>query len=53
MINVVRLKNTKNERIAQWHLDYGADSILDEPLSLLLPFKSIQAALYVKLLLVE
>lgn len=53
MINVVWPKDTKNERIAQRYSDYGAASILDEPLSLLMPFTSIHTALYVKLLLVE
>jgi len=37
--------DAKNERIAQWYSDYGAVPLLDEPLSLLLPFKSIHAAL--------
>lgn len=42
---VALLINAKNERVAQWYSDYGAVPLLDEPLSLLLPFKSIHAAL--------
>ena len=42
---VALLIDAKNERIAQWYSDYGAVPLLDEPLSLLLPFKSIHAAL--------
>jgi len=42
---IVILINAKNERVAQWYSDYGAVPLLDEPLSLLLPFKSIHAAL--------
>jgi GNAT superfamily N-acetyltransferase len=42
---VALLIDAKNERIAQWYSDYGAVPLLDEPLSLLLPFRSIHAAL--------
>lgn len=42
---VALLIDAKNERIAQWYAGYGAVPLLDRPLSLLLPFKSIQAAL--------
>lgn len=42
---VALLIDAKNERIAQWYAGYGAVPLLDQPLSLLLPFKSIHAAL--------
>ncbi len=42
---VALLIDAKNERIAQWYEEYGALQLLDRPLSLLLSFKSIHAAL--------
>jgi GNAT superfamily N-acetyltransferase len=42
---VALLIDAKNERIAQWYAGYGALPLLDQPLSLLLPFKTIHAAL--------
>ena len=42
---VALLIDAKNERIAQWYAGYGALQLLDQPLSLLLPFKSIHVAL--------
>lgn len=42
---VALLIDAKNERIAQWYEEYGALQLLDRPLSLLLPFKAIHAAL--------
>jgi GNAT superfamily N-acetyltransferase len=42
---VALLIDAKNEQIAQWYAGYGAVQLLDKPLSLLLPFKSIHAAL--------
>jgi len=42
---VALLIDAKNERVAQWYTSYGAIPLLDAPLSLLLPFKSIHAAL--------
>lgn len=42
---VALLIDAKNERIAQWYAAYGALQLIDRPLSLLLPFKSIHAAL--------
>lgn len=42
---VALLIDAKNERIAEWYAGYGAVPLLDQPLSLLLPFKSIYAAL--------
>lgn len=39
------LIDAKNERVAQWYSGYGAVPLLDQPLSLLLPFKTIHAAL--------
>jgi GNAT superfamily N-acetyltransferase len=44
---VALLIDAKNERIAKWYASYGAVPLLDQPLSLLLPFKSIHAALTV------
>ena len=35
----------KNERVAGWYASYGAMPLLDAPLSLLLPFAAIHAAL--------
>lgn len=42
---VALLIDAKNEQIAQWYAAYGAVPLLDQPLSLLLPLKSIHAAL--------
>ncbi|MFH7321614.1 GNAT family N-acetyltransferase [Desulfurivibrio sp. D14AmB] len=42
---VALLIDAKNERAAQWYAGYGAVPLLDQPLSLLLPFKTIHAAL--------
>ena len=42
---VALLIDAKNERIARWYERYGAVQLLDRPLSLLMPFKSIHAAL--------
>jgi len=42
---VALLIDAKNEQIAQWYAGYGAVQLMDKPLSLLLPFKSIHAAL--------
>ncbi len=42
---VALLIDAKNTRAAQWYTGYGAVSLLDAPLSLLLPFKTIHAAL--------
>ena len=42
---VALLIDAKNERIAQWYAGYGALQLLDQPLSLLLPLKSIHDAL--------
>lgn len=42
---VALLIDAKNKRIAQWYAGYGAVPLLDQLLSLLLPFKSIHAAL--------
>lgn len=42
---VALLIDAKNERVAQWYAGYGAIPLLDAPLSLLLPFKTIHAAL--------
>ena len=42
---VALLIDAKNERIAQWYAGYGALQLLDQPLSLLLPLKSIHSAL--------
>lgn len=39
------LIDAKNERAACWYAGYGAVPLLDQPLSLLLPLKTIQAAL--------
>jgi GNAT superfamily N-acetyltransferase len=42
---VALLIDAKNERVAQWYAGYGAVPLLDAPLSLLLPLKTIEAAL--------
>lgn len=42
---VAMLIDAKNERAAQWYTSYGAVPLLDAPFSLLLPFKTIYAAL--------
>jgi GNAT superfamily N-acetyltransferase len=42
---VALLTDAKNERVAKWYASYGAVPLLDAPLSLLLPFKTIHAAL--------
>jgi GNAT superfamily N-acetyltransferase len=42
---VALLIDAKNERVAQWYVNYGAIPLLDAHLSLLLPFKTIHAAL--------
>ncbi|MDZ7751133.1 MAG: GNAT family N-acetyltransferase [Gammaproteobacteria bacterium] len=42
---VALLIDAKNERAAQWYAGYGAIPLLDAHLSLLLPFKTIHAAL--------
>lgn len=42
---VALLIDAKNERVAPWYTNYGAAPLLDAPLSLLLPFKTIHAAL--------
>lgn len=39
------LIDAKNERVAEWYANYGAVPLLDAHLSLLLPFKTIHAAL--------
>lgn len=42
---VALLIDAKNERVAEWYASYGAIPLLDARLSLLLPFKTIHAAL--------
>ena len=42
---VALLIDAKNERVARWYASYGAVPLLDAPLSLLLPFKTIHSAL--------
>ena len=42
---VALLIDAKNEGVAKWYASYGAMPLLDAPLSLLLPFKTIHAAL--------
>jgi len=42
---VALLIDAKNEGVAEWYASYGAVSLQDAPLSLLLPFKTIHAAL--------
>jgi ribosomal protein S18 acetylase RimI-like enzyme len=42
---VVLVIDAKNERVAGWYTSYGALPLLDEPLTLLLPLRTIEAAL--------
>lgn len=42
---VAILIDAKNERVANWYTSYGALSLLDAPLSLLLPLATIRTAL--------
>jgi len=42
---VALLIDAKNQRATQWYAGYGAVPLLDAPLSLLLPLKTIEAAL--------
>lgn len=42
---VALLIDAKSERVAEWYTSYGAVSLLDADLTLLLPFKTIHAAL--------
>jgi len=42
---VAILIDAKNERVAQWYAGYGALPLLDAPLSLLLPLRTIERAL--------
>lgn len=42
---VALLIDAKNEEVAGWYAGYGAVPLADAPLSLLLPFATIQAAL--------
>ena len=42
---VALLIDAKNDLVAQWYASYGAVPLLDAPLSLLLPFKTIHTAL--------
>jgi len=42
---VALLIDAKDDRVARWYASYGAIALLDAPLSLLLPFKTIHAAL--------
>jgi GNAT superfamily N-acetyltransferase len=42
---VALLIDAKNEKVARWYAGYGAMPLLDEPLSLLLPLKTIELAL--------
>lgn len=42
---VALLINAKNDRVASWYAGYGAVPLLDTPLSLLLPLKTIHVAL--------
>lgn len=42
---VALLIDAKNEQVADWYASYGALLLLDVPLSLLLPFKTIHTAL--------
>jgi GNAT superfamily N-acetyltransferase len=44
---VALLIDAKNERASRWYASYGAVPLLDAPLSLLLPFTTIHAALSV------
>jgi len=40
------LIDAKNDRIASWYASFGALPLLDAPLTLLLPLKTIYAALH-------
>lgn len=42
---VVLVIDAKNERVAAWYASYGAMSLLDAPLTLLLPLATVEAAL--------
>jgi GNAT superfamily N-acetyltransferase len=42
---VALLIDAKNERAAEWYAGYGAVPLLDSPLALVLPLKTIRAAL--------
>jgi GNAT superfamily N-acetyltransferase len=42
---VVLVIDAKNESVAGWYASYGAMPLLDAPLALLLPLKTIEAAL--------
>ncbi len=42
---IALLIDAKNEQVAGWYASFGAVPLLDAPLSLLLPFKTIHAAL--------
>ena len=42
---VALLIDAKNDQVAKWYADYGAIPLIDTPLSLLLTFKTIHAAL--------
>jgi len=42
---VAMLLDAKDERVAAWYAGYGAVPVLDAPLSLLLPLRTIEAAL--------
>ena len=42
---VALLIDAKNGQVAEWYASYGAVPLLDTPLSLLLPFKTIHTAL--------
>jgi GNAT superfamily N-acetyltransferase len=45
---IAMLIDAKNTRVAAWYASYGALPLLDAPLSLLLPLKTIAAALTAK-----
>jgi hypothetical protein len=42
---VALLIDAKNAPVARWYESYGAVPLLDQPLSLLLPLSTLQAAL--------
>ncbi len=42
---VALLIDAKNERVAAWYAGYGAIPLLDGPLSLMLPLRTVEAAL--------
>ncbi|EQC00167.1 GNAT family N-acetyltransferase [Photorhabdus temperata] len=42
---VALLIDAKNAKVAEWYANYGAMPLLDVPLSLLLPFKTVHAVL--------